>query len=115
LEQVTSILNIIVSEEISNISNAPPNVKKASVIPGASKFMLLCLLSQSLEMSNVRTKCLEECILVVVPHTKLLARFTYNGSYFWIVNLTHAWEQVVSSLMVQSTWEMEKKSLSTTT
>lgn len=101
-------MNIIVSEEISNISNAPPNVKKASVIPGASKFMLLCLLSQSLEMSNVRTKCLKECILVVVPHTKLLARFTYNGSYFWIVNLTHAWEQVVSSLMVQSTWEMGK-------
>lgn len=65
--------------------------------------MLLFLLAQSLEMSNVSTKRLEECILIVVPHTKLLARFAYNGSYFWIVNLTHAWEQVMSSLMVQST------------
>lgn len=66
--------------------------------------MFLCLLSQSLEMSNVRAKGLEESRLVVVPYPKLLARFTDDRSYFWIVNLTHAWEQVMSSLMVQSTW-----------
>ena len=68
--------------------------------------MFLCLLSQSLEMSNVGAKSLEKSILVVVPHAKLLARFTDNRSYFWIVNLTHAWEQVMSSLMVQSTWKI---------
>lgn len=71
--------------------------------------MFLFLLPQSLEMSNVRTKRLKECILVVVPHTKLLARFTNNRSYFWIVNLTHAWEQVMGSLMVQSTWKNGKE------
>ena len=71
--------------------------------------MFLFLLPQPLEMSNVGTKRLKECILVVVPHTELLACFTYNRSYFWIVNLTHAWEQVMSSLMVQSTWKMGKK------
>ena len=73
-----------------------------SVVPGASKFVFFFLLSQRLEMSDMSSKRLEECFLVIVSHTKLLACLNHNGGYLWIVNLTHPWEQVMSGLMVQS-------------
>jgi len=70
-------------------------------MPGATGFLLL--LTQSLEMCYVTAKSLEYSVFVVVPDAKFLACFTYNRSYLWIVNLTHTWEQVMGSLMVQGT------------
>ena len=70
-------------------------------MPGATGFLLL--LTQSLEMCYVTAKSLEYSVLVVVPDAEFLACFTYNRSYLWIVNLTHTWEQVMGSLMVQGT------------
>ena len=49
-------------------------------------------------------KRLGESVLVIVSDSKLLARFTHDGSYRWIVNLTHRREEVMGSLVVESSW-----------
>ena len=108
-----NITNLWVSTQVSKKGHYKHSyncfLKDTSIIPGANKFMFVFLLPQSLEMSNMRTKRLEECLLVIVSHTKLLTRFTNNGSDLWIVNLTHAWEQVMSGLMVQASYEWKIK------
>lgn len=69
----------------------------------------LLLLSQPLQMPNVSTKRLSEGIFVIVSDTKLLTRLTNNGSYLWIVDLTHTREQVMSCLMIQGACENVEK------
>ena len=49
-------------------------------------------------------KRLGESVLVIVSDSKLLARFTHDGSYRWIVNLTHRREEVMGGLVVESSW-----------
>ena len=71
----------------------------------ACRFLLL--LSQSLQMPNVSTKRLSECVFVIVPDTKFLTRLSHNGSYLWIVDLIHIREQVMSGLMIQGAWKMK--------
>ena len=53
--------------------------------------------------------CLEYIVLVIVPDSKLLTRFTYNGSYLWIVDLTHSREQVMGSLVVKGAWQKKQE------
>ena len=94
--------------------------QKESIISAANKFMLflllllLLLLPKSLEVPNMSAECISERCLVVVPDAKLLARFTYNRSYLWVVNLAHTWEQVMGGLMVKTSWEWNRTLLSTT-
>ena len=49
-------------------------------------------------------KGLEKSVLVIVSDSKLLARLTHDGSYRWIVNLTHRWEEMMGGLVVESSW-----------
>ena len=53
-------------------------------------------------MSNMSAKSLGESVLIIVSDSKLLARFTHDGSNRWIVNLTYSREEVMCGLMVES-------------
>ena len=53
-------------------------------------------------MSNMSAKRLGESVFIIVSDSKLLARFTHDGSYRWIINLTYSREEVMCGLMVES-------------
>ena len=53
-------------------------------------------------MSNMSAKGLGESVLIIVSDSKLLARFTHDGSNRRIVNLTYSREEVMCGLMVES-------------
>ena len=63
------------------------------------------LLSKYFQMWNMSTKRLKEGLLVTVPHPKLLTRLTDDGSNLRIVKLTHAREEVMGCLMIESSWK----------
>ena len=63
------------------------------------------LLSKYFQMWNMSTKRLKEGLLVIVPHPKLLTRLTDDGSNLRIVKLTHAREEVMGCLMIESSWK----------